>query len=65
MRQAITPRTLSKIVDALPAEWLVEEGSDLSPEQRRECYRQFLLDRQKNSSVFVNEAENQRKQLQR
>ena len=65
MRQAITPRTLSKIVDALPAEWLVEEGSDLSPEQRREGYRQFLLDRLKNSSVFVNEAENQRKQLQR
>lgn len=27
MRQAITPRTLNKIVDLIPDEWLVEEGA--------------------------------------
>ena len=63
MRQAITPRTLSKIVDLIPSEWLEEEGSDISPEERREAYRGFLHDRLKNSSVFVNEAINQQKLL--
>ena len=56
MRQAITPRTLSKIVDLLPADWLEEEGSEITAEERREVYRKFLHDRLKNSSLFVDEA---------
>lgn len=64
MRQAITPRTLGKIVSMLPDEWLVEEGSDLTPSERREAYLTFLTERLKNSSVFVNEAINQQKLLQ-
>lgn len=56
MRQAITPRTLSKIVDLIPREWLEEEGSDISPDERREVYRRFLVDRLADSRPFVNEA---------
>lgn len=56
MRQAITPRTLSKIVDLIPGEWLEEEGSEISAEQRREAYRRYLLDRLAASRVFVEEA---------
>lgn len=63
MRQAITPRTLRKIVDLIPADWLEEEGSEITAEERREAYAGFLLDRLKNSSVFVNEAISQRKKL--
>lgn len=63
MRQAITPRTLSKIVDMIPEEWLTEEGSDISAQQRREGYRTMLTQRLANSSLFVEEAEKQREML--
>lgn len=63
MRQAITPRTLSKIVNLVPREWLDDDTSGLSPEKRRQAYEDFLLDRLKNTSVFVEEAIKQRKQL--
>lgn len=63
MRQAITPRTLTKIVNLIPEEWLNEEDSDISPEERRQGYLTFLLERLKNSSVFVNEAIKQQKLL--
>lgn len=63
MRQRITPRTLGKIVDLLPDSWLIEEGSDLTPADRRKAYTQFLTERLKNSSIFVKEANEQRKRL--
>lgn len=60
MRQAITPRTLKKITDLIPEEWLIEEDEEISPEERREAYRKFLTDRLANSKVFVDEAIRQR-----
>ncbi len=56
MRQAITPRTLQKIVNLIPDEWLDEENSGITPGERRQAYTDFLLDRLKNSMVFVEEA---------
>ncbi len=56
MRQAITPRTLSKIVDLIPEEWLEEENSGLSAAERREGYRTFLIERLKNTGIFIDEA---------
>lgn len=63
MRQAITPRTLSKIVDAIPEVWLEEYGAEISAQERREVYRNFIIDRLANSSRFVNEAIRQQKTL--
>lgn len=63
MRQAITPRTLTKIVNLIPREWLEEEGSDISAEERRRAYADFLTERLKNTSVFVAEAIKQQKLL--
>ena len=63
MRQAITPRTLNKIVDLVPDEWLMEEGSSLSPQEKREGYKKFLTKRLANSKVFVDEAIKQRNNL--
>ncbi len=63
MRQAITPRTLSKIVDLIPEEWLAEEGSELTPAERREQYRTFLTKRLANSHVFTEEAMRRREML--
>lgn len=62
MRQKITPRTLNKIVDSLPEEWLKWDTGE-TPEEIREAYKRFLTQRLANSSIFVNEAETARKML--
>ena len=63
MRQAITPRTLSRIVDLIPDSWLQAEGDPETPAEKREVYRHFLTERLKNSSIFVNRAIDERKRL--
>lgn len=63
MRQAITPRTLSKIVSLIPEEWLEEENSEITAIDRRKAYETFLLERLKNTSIFVEEAVKQKKLL--
>ncbi|MBD5309634.1 MAG: aminotransferase class I and II [Muribaculaceae bacterium] len=63
MRQAITPRTLNKIVDLIPEEWLEEEDSEISAAQRREGYRMFLIKRLAESNIFTQEAIRQRNML--
>lgn len=61
MRQHITPRTLNKIVDLLPDEWLQWSDTEMSPDEIRNGYKQFLTLRLANSEVFLNEALNARK----
>ena len=63
MRQKITPRTLEKIVDLLPEEWLNWPDTDLTPEQIRQTYKLYLTERLKNSSIFVKAAQDARKSL--
>ena len=63
MRQAITPRTLSRIVDLIPDSGLQAEGDPDTPAEKREVYRRFLTERLKNSSIFVNRAIDERKRL--
>ena len=56
MRQAITPRTLNKIVDQIPDEWLIEEGIEKSPKEIKEDYKLFLTKRLANSNIFTQQA---------
>ncbi len=63
MRQAITPRTLSKIVDMIPEVWLDEPESGISVSERRDAYRNFLITRLADSRIFTEDAIRQRKQL--
>lgn len=63
MRQAITPRTLGKIVDLLPEEWLRESEPDVDPEIMRQAYKDFLTLRLANSKVFVESAIKERNSL--
>lgn len=63
MRQKITPRTLSKIVDALPDEWLKRDDTDLSPDDIRDVYRRFLNGRLAESRIFVEQAEQVRNSI--
>lgn len=63
MRQAITPRTLNKIVDLLPEEWLIDESGERTPDQIREIYRTFLTKRLAHTGPFVEKAIEERKKL--
>lgn len=63
MRQKITPRTLEKIVDLIPDEWLRWDDTDQSPEEIRRVYKQFLTTRLMNSHIFVKQAVDARKSL--
>lgn len=57
MRQAITPRTLNKIVDLLPEEWLLEEEfGGKTPSEIRQYYKDYLNLRLKASGEFVAQA---------
>ncbi len=63
MRQAITPRTLSRIVDLIPDSWLTAEGDTQTPAEKRDVYRDFLTRRLANSSIFVKQAIDERERL--
>lgn len=57
MRQAITPRTLNKIADSLPEEWLdPNEYNGKDPQAIREDYKKYLNLRLKSSSIFTDKA---------
>lgn len=63
MRQAITPRTLSKIVDLIPDSWLTAADDPQTPAEKRLVYKEFLTSRLANSSIFVKQANNERERL--
>lgn len=62
-RGLFTADTIRGILDVIPDEWLVEEGRDLSPNEVREVYFQFLMRRLANSTMFLNQIENERKNI--
>ena len=63
MRQAITPRTLNKIVDLVPDEWLLESEPGKSVEETREYYKTYLTQRLILSPIFTETAIREREIL--
>ena len=63
MKQAITPRTLSKIVDLIPEVWLRGDDGLKDPNEAREGYRRFLIKRLAMSRSFVEQAIMERNKL--
>ena len=63
MRRTITPGAIDRIVSLIPEEWLTEEGSGITPQERREVYREFMKTRLANSKIFTDHAIAARKQL--
>jgi hypothetical protein len=54
---------IASIVSLIPEEWLVEDGSTDSPEEKRAVYARFLETRLLHSEIFVNEAKHAREAL--
>lgn len=62
MHEAITPEVIDAVVALVPDEWL--EGDDgISPDERRDVYRQFLKTRLANSRIFTDHAKSVRETL--
>lgn len=59
-KSILTDEVLNSIVNLIPDDWLHWEGIELSPEQIREVYFNFLKTRRDNSEIFVKEAKNAR-----
>lgn len=59
----LTEEKINGILNLIPTDWLQEAHPELQPEDTRNIYRQFLLKRLENSSIFLNEAKNARKAL--
>ena len=62
-RQKLTPERIQAIVALVPDEWLSDESTTQSAEERRQVYIQFLEARLAASEIFVKEAQNARKTL--
>ena len=60
----LTDEFLQSIVNLIPEEWLaIAEPKDVSSDQKRNIYFDFLTTRLSHSSIFLNEAKHARKAL--
>ena len=60
-KSKFTPDIIRQILNLIPDEWLEEEGRELTPQEVRDVYYDFLTNRLKNSELFINQIENERK----
>lgn len=59
----LTTDTLRSIVNLLPDEWLQWEGMELTPDEIRDVYFDFLVTRLENSDIFIKQAQHARQAL--
>jgi len=59
-KAVLTPEILREIVELIPTDWLTWNDTELSPEEIKEVYFQFLTIRLEHSDNFINEAKNAR-----
>lgn len=62
-RKLVTAEHIDSIVSLIPEEWLDENSSPETAEEKREVYKQFLKTRLSSSEIFVKEAINAREAL--
>ncbi|MDI3322025.1 HipA family kinase [Pinibacter soli] len=62
-REILTSDRIQSIVNTVPDEWLSNYGEDMTPQEIKQVYVQFLTTRIAQSNVFVKEAQHARKSL--
>ena len=60
LQKALTPAVISSIIQTIPDEWLVDEATEMSPEEMKAAYMEFLNRRISNIDSFVKEANDAR-----
>lgn len=63
MRTRITPEVIDAVVTAIPDAWLLQASEEISPDEQRRVYAEFLKTRLSNSHIFVNHAREARNAL--
>lgn len=63
MKALLPDEKLREIVNLIPEDWLQWNDTELSPEEIKEVYFQFLSRRKAHSQTFIKEAEDARKLL--
>ncbi|MGD1892132.1 MAG: HipA family kinase [Cyclobacteriaceae bacterium] len=61
IQTALTPETIQGIVATIPDDWLLEEGEDVSPQEKREVYVSVITTRLSNIDLLAKEAADARK----
>jgi hypothetical protein len=61
--EILTSDRIQSIVSVVPDEWLASYGADMTPQEIKQVYVQFLTMRIAQSNVFVKEAQHARKSL--
>lgn len=56
MRTRITPEVIDAVVAAIPDTWLQQASEEISSDEQRRVYAEFLKTRLSNSHIFVNHA---------
>jgi hypothetical protein len=62
-RSILDPQSIRSIVSLIPDEWLIEDSTPGSVDEKRQVYTQFLETRLNNSQIFVKEAKHAREAL--
>jgi len=57
LRALLTENKIKAIVEAVPDVWLIDDGNEETPGDKRRVYINFLLNRIKHSAIFVNQAD--------
>lgn len=63
LKKVLTPEVIADILEMVPDEWLAIEESDLSVEDKRAVYCNFINRRIQSSEIFINEAQMARNEL--
>lgn len=63
LKALLSDEKLREIVNLIPEDWLHWDDSELSPEEIKEVYFEFLKRRKEHSQTFIKEAEDARKLL--
>ena len=63
LKAILTPKAIADIVALVPNEWLETEESNLSNDEKRAVYANFLNRRIQSSEIFINEAQLARNEL--
>lgn len=59
-RATFSKENIQQILDLIPDEWLMEEGRELSPNQVRKVYFDFLMGRLAHAELFIKQIEHER-----
>jgi hypothetical protein len=63
MKSVLTKQVFKSIVESIPDEWLIDEAMNLSANDSRKVYVQFLMDRLNHSDHFINQITHARENL--